>query len=497
MTIPSRPAPPPPTQQRQNAGAAPNLVVKLPPPPTSAANGRDRVPTPKPSSITRKFPSARTRYAPVTNWDDQPFGAEAANKAAYKKVPPPRPPPPKVLLTNGSNYESSVLKKPGGPPQSVNVLSSFFGKKKPPLAKKPTQKLPPFTLPVVSSNQTNQFSLGSYQPQSQSNKEGLLISFDSPPSSPTFTQKSNSDCVSVDSFSSDSNFSSPHNGSISQTESGFEDDFTSPTDPFESIRTEPMYDNASKAINDYQTTAPIRNISAINRISNDNPLCNGKTLLPPPPALVAPTIIKPKSVQNSTVKPKLELYALPPCEFDLPEVDFEVDDTPPSPPMPSCPPPPPPPQVEDVNNFNLDAINLSEEPDWNEPSYGIALYDFEGVEVEDLSFKVNEKIYILEQLSDDWLRGRNKRGCEGIFPRNYIQIKVPLKNITIAEESNKVRVLYNFNAEVADDLTIRENQIVTVLHKINDDWLYGEIDGRRGQFPANFIEYVPKNLPLA
>lgn len=36
---------------------------------------------------------------------------------------------------------------------------------------------------------------------------------------------------------------------------------------------------------------------------------------------------------------------------------------------------------------------------------------------------------------------------------------------------------------------------MTVLYQMNADWLYGVIDGRYGQFPANFIEYVPANLP--
>lgn len=36
---------------------------------------------------------------------------------------------------------------------------------------------------------------------------------------------------------------------------------------------------------------------------------------------------------------------------------------------------------------------------------------------------------------------------------------------------------------------------MSVLYRINDDWLYGEVNGRQGQFPANFLEFVPENLP--
>ena len=44
-------------------------------------------------------------------------------------------------------------------------------------------------------------------------------------------------------------------------------------------------------------------------------------------------------------------------------------------------------------------------------------------------------------------------------------------------------------------LLFQENDVVAVLYQITPEWLYGEINGRRGQFPANYIEFVPPNLP--
>lgn len=74
--------------------------------------------------------------------------------------------------------------------------------------------------------------------------------------------------------------------------------------------------------------------------------------------------------------------------------------------------------------------------------------------------------------------GRSKRGCEGMFPVNYIDIKVPLMNAndepklshrtpslsssssaTSGQEGNRggrlCRVLYDFQAEADGDLTIK------------------------------------------
>jgi hypothetical protein len=85
--------------------------------------------------------------------------------------------------------------------------------------------------------------------------------------------------------------------------------------------------------------------------------------------------------------------------------------------------------------------------------------------------QANEKIYLIQQMNDEWMYGKNKRGCEGIFPISYIEIKVPLKNpqtdsgtasrsesvspaITSTTSGHRVRALYTFEAETDEDLTI-------------------------------------------
>lgn len=88
-------------------------------------------------------------------------------------------------------------------------------------------------------------------------------------------------------------------------------------------------------------------------------------------------------------------------------------------------------------------------------------------------------------MNDEWLYGRNKRGCEGIFPISYIDIKVPLKETKPVQPVSQiykegastspssfngyqpayvpsnVRVLYTFQAEAIEDLTIK---VSTILH---------------------------------
>lgn len=498
MTIPSRPAPPPPQASSSH----------------------------KPTT---------NRYSPATNWDDAPFGSSATTMV--KKAPPPRPPPPKVV---------PALKKPGQA-QSINILSNLFGggqkrsasSAKPPVSQKPVlMKLPPppkLPPPNHHSSTTNGTAASSE-----------LISFDSPPSSPTFTQKSCSDCISVDSFSSDSNYSSPNNGNMSQAESGFEDDFvvttehgrrskvTTPStiatistsssssrdlwdlsDPF-GMPTSSSSSNSTiyAPVGSATIRVPMVNSKLASASDFIDPLCNGKTVATKVQTIAKPTIIKSAgsttSSQKSTPVHQLEIKPKPvltppvwsikpagPAVAPVPAPDDDEEeslDSLPSLPMPNIPPPPPP-------------VIVDEEEETHQEPYGVAMYDFHGETDEDLSFRTNDKIYLVKRLNEEWLLGRDRRGCEGMFPANYIEVRIalpgdrqPVATTSSSSSSSfnppKVRIMYTFNAEVPDDLTIVENEFVTVLHQINAEWLYGESRGQRGQFPANFIEYVPANLPL-
>ncbi|EDW68137.2 uncharacterized protein l(3)05822 [Drosophila virilis] len=569
-------------QQQASHGGLQKLSIKLPPPPKGSVqqnplhkksnnnNYFDVEGNTNGSSITRKFPQAR--YTPATNWNDAPFDPAGAvfNGNNCKKMPPPRPPPPKVQI-NGRKLASLSSGNGGGSggsgggSSSSRIISNIFHRKKSSgtattAASKAAVQSRVYGLSsghAVSSTTTTvsasaaASAASSYatsssvydwnaawntasttttsttksSSSSQRETEAQLISFDSPPSSPTFTQKSNSDCVSVDSFSSDSNFSSPNNGSVSQPESGFEDDYharsrpatQSPlVDPWEAVDNS-IYSGVGV---DSFGAAPVRQMQPqlTAQRSSDNPLCNGKSLLPPTQSLTMPTIIKPKISQ----KPKAPKP--PPFIGQPPAFAYAGCSTPPSPPMPKGAPPPLAAAATsaasgnisllDVISGKVDALALSNGSsgyvEETQQPYAIALYDFDGVEEGDLSFRENERIYLLEQPTEEWLRGRTRSGCEGLFPVNYVEIKVPLNGSaagptqtphTQSQQQQQhqqlpiARCLYNFPGEVEGDLALRENELVSVHYRINEDWLYGEVDGRQGQFPANFLEYVPDNLP--
>lgn len=342
------------------------------------------------------------------SWDDTNFQAMPPSVPAFrnslKKAAPPRPPPP------SSTTQALPIIQQKKPSVLTNIFGSSAAKRlnKPPAPEKkvgPKLPAPPHSL----SFQTTALPRPHGDPQ--------LIKFDSPSSSPTFTQKS-SDCASIDSFSSDSNYSSPNTvggstaGFSSTAESGFEDDFSlsdfggkksSRQDPFE------MVDPFSPSTNNTQVPSNIRNVNkaGVNVVGNtsfygstaqivsssapfDNPLCNGKNLLQTAPIISKPTIIMPKPSYKGKSsaaprppilpKPVLAPIVVNSSETVNPEDFYDEDEdytSLPSMPMPNFSPPPLPADI-------LLEVGSDESCD----AYGITLYDFESDLDDDLNFKV-------------------------------------------------------------------------------------------------------------
>lgn len=157
-------------------------------------------------------------------------------------------------------------------------------------------------------------------------------------------------------------------------------------------------------------------------------------------------------------------------------VDTNVNDVSPgseSPPMPSIPPPQPPKDIDE------DVIT----------PFAIALYNFEGTHPDDLSLQVNDIVYLIRNVSEEWLYGRVGDRM-GMFPKNFVDIQVPLQ-----DDINTVTALYEFQPIQPNDLRLIPGQMYKVLRKINNDWLFGvDINSNQsGQFPANYVDkqYFP------
>ncbi|KAM7437108.1 Sorbin and SH3 domain-containing protein 1 [Porites harrisoni] len=53
------------------------------------------------------------------------------------------------------------------------------------------------------------------------------------------------------------------------------------------------------------------------------------------------------------------------------------------------------------------------------------------------------------------------------------------------------RALYTFNGQTAKELSFRKGDIISVRRQVDKNWIDGELNGRRGIFPTNYVEVRP------
>lgn len=58
------------------------------------------------------------------------------------------------------------------------------------------------------------------------------------------------------------------------------------------------------------------------------------------------------------------------------------------------------------------------------------------------------------------------------------------------------KVLFEYDAEADDELTLKEGDFIRNVVKKEDGWWEGELHGRRGMFPENFVEEIKRPAPL-
>eukprot|EP00058_Branchiostoma_floridae_P010562 XP_002596050.1 hypothetical protein BRAFLDRAFT_202929 [Branchiostoma floridae] len=119
-----------------------------------------------------------------------------------------------------------------------------------------------------------------------------------------------------------------------------------------------------------------------------------------------------------------------------------------------------------------------------------ALYPFKAQNSKELSFKKGDVIYLTRQVDKNWYEGEHN-GYVGIFPVNYIEV------ITSLEEAQKTatqgsegsaRAKYSFVGETQVELSLKKNDIVTLLRRVDNNWYEGQIGNRQGIFPVSYVE---------
>ncbi|XP_049708739.1 SH3 domain-containing protein 19 isoform X3 [Elephas maximus indicus] len=120
-----------------------------------------------------------------------------------------------------------------------------------------------------------------------------------------------------------------------------------------------------------------------------------------------------------------------------------------------------------------------------------ALHSFTAETSEDLSFKRGDRILILERLDPDWYKGR-LHDREGIFPAVFVRpCPAEAKSLSAAAPTGrKAKALFDFHGENEDELSFKAGDIITELESVDQDWMSGELMGKSGIFPKNYVHFL-------
>ena len=60
---------------------------------------------------------------------------------------------------------------------------------------------------------------------------------------------------------------------------------------------------------------------------------------------------------------------------------------------------------------------------------------------------------------------------------------------TVSRRQHKVKVLYDYEAQDTDEISMNEDEILTVVRIVDDGWIFASTaDGKTGMFPRNYCE---------
>ena len=130
---------------------------------------------------------------------------------------------------------------------------------------------------------------------------------------------------------------------------------------------------------------------------------------------------------------------------------------------------------------------------------GTVLYDFQAESASELSLKEGQIVTNIQVVDEDWWSG-TLNGANGMFPKVFIEI---LDSSSIQSGDNSLQtppqssfptatVLYNFTAVNAEEISLTEGQVVTVISESVDDWTKVRTrTGEEGLCPSDFLDPPP------
>ncbi|KAL5289623.1 hypothetical protein ACFFRR_009591 [Megaselia abdita] len=116
-------------------------------------------------------------------------------------------------------------------------------------------------------------------------------------------------------------------------------------------------------------------------------------------------------------------------------------------------------------------------------------------EPDELSLIKGESIYKINMLSEGWWQGVNSTGEKGMFPENFVRI---VSDEVVYREKHlsvnrRCKAIYSYDQNKEDELTLAVGDVVEVLGEAEEGWWQGQLNGKKGVFPSNFVTLIETN----
>ncbi|XP_049870085.1 SH3 domain-containing kinase-binding protein 1-like isoform X2 [Pectinophora gossypiella] len=129
-----------------------------------------------------------------------------------------------------------------------------------------------------------------------------------------------------------------------------------------------------------------------------------------------------------------------------------------------------------------------------------AVFSYQPANPDELPLCVGDVLDVLGEVEEGWWQGR-RQGRVGVFPSNFVVMLdaqpaaafEPAPALPPKPVKEQCRVLFPYTAVNDDELTLAEGDIVSIVSKDAPDrgWWRGELHGRQGLFPDNFVQIIP------
>lgn len=123
-----------------------------------------------------------------------------------------------------------------------------------------------------------------------------------------------------------------------------------------------------------------------------------------------------------------------------------------------------------------------------------ALYNFEAKTPKELGFKKGSVIDLTHTVDDNWFEGLFE-GKKGIFPKAYVKLIPDDDEVhEPADIPTQFGIAkYDFNGQTLKELSFKKGDIVSILRKVDANWLEGTLNEKKGIFPMLYVELAEES----